>query len=599
MKFRISTITCSANLVSNSFKLFYHFFTSSNGKITTRLTKEECGQHLQSCKSIKQLKEIHTQIFKFGFHQNKDVLQKLMVFCTNPSTGNLYYAEKTFHYIQNPSLFVYNLLIKEFTKKGVLRKVVLLFDRLREDGLFPDNYTYPFVLKAIGRLGMVSDGRKIHGFIVRTGLEFDSYTRNSLMDMYSDLSSTESLRQLFEEMRDRDVVCWNILIAGYNKCRQFSDAVDVFRQMEQQGDVRPDEATVVSTLSACIVLEDLDLGKELHRYVEKELEFSVILGNALMDMYAKCGCLSLAHKVFDEMHIKNVISWTTIVSGYVNCGKLCEARELFDRILAKDVVLWTAMINGYVQFNCFDEALTLFEEMQVRRIKPDRYTVVALLTGCAQLGALEQGRWIHQYIENNNIVMDTVVSTSLINMYAKCGCIDKSLEIFRRVRKKDTASWTAIICAFAMNGQTNKALELFSEMQILGGKPDDITYIGVLSACSHGGLVEEGCWHFDSMKRICDIEPKIEHYGCLIDLLSRAGLLDEAERLIDKIPNANEEEFLPLWSSLLGACRIHNNVDMGERVSKRILGVEYSNSGVHSLAANLYAAVDRWEDVTK
>ncbi|KAF9614365.1 hypothetical protein IFM89_018240 [Coptis chinensis] len=522
-----------------------------------------------------------------------------MGICTNPDTGNLNYAERIFRYIQDPSLFIYNLLIKEFTKKNMLRKSVWLFAQLREDRLFPDYFTYPFVLKAIGRLQMVSDGRKIHGLIIATGLEFDSYTRNSLMDMYADFGHTNTLQRLFKETLDKDIICWNILLSGYTRCRKFSDALLVYRQMEKGNGVRPDEATVVITLSVCIALQNLELGKELHYYISKELEFTTVLGNALMDMYAKCGSLILARQVFDEMQIKNVISWTTIVSGYVNCGKLHEARELFERSPTKDVVLWTTMINGNVQFSHFDEALALFNDMQNRKVKPDKFTVVTLLTGCAQLGALEQGRWVHGYIEDNNVVMDVVVSTALIDMYAKCGCMDKSLEIFRRTKKKDTASWTALICGFAMNGQTNKALELFSQMEHCGGKPDDITFIGVLSACSHGGLVEEGCCYFDSMKRTHKIEPKIEHYGCLVDLFGRAGLLDEAERLIDTIPNFSDDVLLPLWSSLLGACRIHRNVHMGERVARRILGMESSNSGIHSLAANLYAAADRWEDVTK
>lgn len=202
----------------------------------------------------------------------------------------------------------------------------------------------------------------------------------------------------------------------------------------------------------------------------------------------KCGCLSIARQILDAMPTKNVICWTRMVSGYVNCGRLDEARDLFERGPVRDLVLWTAMINGYVQFNCVDEAVALFREMQSERIKPDKFTVVALLTGGSQLEALEQGKWIHGYIEENRITIDAVVGTALIDMYSKCGCIDKSLEIFHRLKKKDMASWTSIICGLAMNGQSIKALDLFSEMKRAGFRPDNIMLIGVLNACSHGGL---------------------------------------------------------------------------------------------------------------
>lgn len=522
-----------------------------------------------------------------------------MVCCTDPSIGNLHYAERIFNYIDIPGLFIYNLLIKAFTKNGSFGKAVLLFRQLREEGLSPDNFTYPFVFKAIGCLGEVREGEKVYGFVVKSGLEFDTYVCNSLMDMYAEVGRVQNLRQVFEEMPQRDVVSWNVLISGYVKCRRYEDAVDVFRRMQQQSSLRPNEATVVSTLSACIALKMLELGKEIHRYVREQLGFTIKIGNALVDMYCKCGHLSIAREIFNDMPIKTVICWTSMVSGYVNCGQLDEARELFERSPVRDVVLWTAMINGYVQFNRFDEAVALFREMQIKRVSPDRFTLVALLTGCAQLGTLEQGKWIHGYIDENKIMIDAVVGTALIEMYAKCGFIEKSLEIFNGLKEKDTASWTSIICGLAMNGKTSKALELFAEMEQTGVKPDDITFIGVLSACSHGGLVEEGRKHFRSMTAVYQIEPKLEHYGCLIDLLGRAGQLDEAEELIEKSPNVNNEVIVPLYGALLSACRTHGNVEMGERVAKRLVGIESGDSSVHTLLANIYASADRWEDVTK
>ncbi|KAK9947636.1 hypothetical protein M0R45_003251 [Rubus argutus] len=392
-----------------------------------------------------------------------------MVFCTHPSLGDLHYAQKVFNHIRTPGLFIYNVMIKALAKTSSFKSVIKLFRRLRKDRLLPDNFTYPFVFKAIGCLGEAQEGAKV-----------------------------------FDEMPERNIVCWNVTILGYVKCRRFGDALIVFWRMRNESNEKPDEATVVSTLWACTALEKLELGKEIDDYIRGELGLNAITGNALVNMYAKCGCLGEARKVFDEIPWKNVICWTSMVCGYVNC-------------------------------------VALFQEMQFRRVRVDKFTVVALLTGCAQLGALEQGKWIHWYIDENGIKIDTVVGTALIDLYAKCGCIDESVEIFNGMKEKDAATWTSIVCALAMNGKTSKALELFSEMKQVGIKPDNITFIGVLSACSHGGLVDGGRKFFNSMRKDCGIEPKLEHYGCLIDLLGRAGLLNEAEELIERIPSGKNK----------------------------------------------------------
>ncbi|KAI9157228.1 hypothetical protein LWI28_018804 [Acer negundo] len=545
------------------------------------------------------LKQIHAHMFQVGLHQDTQTLNKLMAFCTDPSLGNLFYAEKVFNCVKYPCLFIYNLMIKAYTKKGNFRKSLSFFNELRENGLSADNFTYPFVFKVIGCLREVKEGEKVHGHVVKTGLEFDVYVCNSIMDMYAVLGRIDRVKKLFDKMLERDVVSWNVLISGNVKCRRFEDALNFFQLMKRESILRPDEATVVSTLSACTALKSLELGEEIHLYVSTELGFTTIIGNALLDMYCKCGSLSVARKIFDEMSCKNVFCWTSMVSGYVTCGHLDDARDLFDRSPVKDIVLWTAMINGYVQYNRFDEAVSLFQDMQIRRVNPDKFIVVALLTGCAQLGALEQGRWIHGYIDENRITVDAVVGTALIEMYAKCGCIEKALEIFYHMKEKDTASWTSIICGLAMNGKVNKAIQMFTEMKQNGARPDDITFVGVLSACSHGGLIEEGCKLFTSMRETYQIEPKLEHYGCLIDLLGRAGLLDEAEELIKEIPNEKNEIIVPLYGALLSACRTYGNVKMGEQLAELLEKIESCNSSVHTLLANIYASADRWEDVTK
>ncbi|KAI3524526.1 hypothetical protein L1887_03184 [Cichorium endivia] len=562
-------------------------------------TNKTCIHLLKNCKTMNQLKQIQTQIFVLGLAQNVDAIKKIIVFSADPSVGNLCYAQRIFDRIETPPLLVYNVMIKAYTKSGDFRRVLCLFDQMRVDGLWPDNYTYPFVFKSIGCLRDVSTGKKIHGFVVKSGDEFDCYVCNSVMDMYGELGRIEDAKKVFDEMPERDSVSWNVLISGYVKCKKFEDAVSVYLQMREEESVKPEEATIVSTLSACIALKNLELGKEIHHYVTHHIGFTTKIGNTLVDMYCKCGCLNIARQIFDGLPKKNVICWTSMVSGYVNCGKLDEARLLFDRSPVKDIVLWTAMINGYVQFNYVDEAMILFQEMQKYKIKPDKFTVVALLTGCAQVGALEQGKWIHEYMNEHRIRIDAVCGTALIDMYAKCGCIEKSVEVFYGLHEKDTACWTSIICGLSLNGKSSKALQLFSEMKKLGFRPDDITFIGVLNACSHGGFVEIGWKYFESMKSVYGIEPKIEHYVCLIDLLGRAGLLKEAEKIVNKIPREKDEYLVPVYGCLLSACRLYGDVDMGEKLADRLMEIENGDSSIHTLLANIYASVGRWEDVKK
>ncbi|EOA37829.1 hypothetical protein CARUB_v10011411mg [Capsella rubella] len=500
--------------------------------------------------------------------------------------------------VQTPSLVMYNKMLKSLADSKSFTKVLALFGELRGQGLYPDSFTLPVVLKSIGRLRKVPEGEKVHGYAVKAGLEFDSYVSNSLMGMYAALGKIEITHKVFDEMPQRDVVSWNGLISSYVGHGRFEDAIAVFKRMSQESNLKADEGTIVSTLSACSVLKNLEIGERIHKYVVTEFEMSVKIGNALVDMFCKCGRLDKARAVFDSMRDKNVKCWTSMVSGYVSNGRIDEARELFERSPVKDVVLWTAMMNGYVQFNRFDEALELFRCMQIEGIRPDNFVLVSLLTGCAQTGALEQGKWIHGYIRENRVTVDKVVGTALVDMYAKCGCIETALEIFYEMKERDTTSWTSLIYGLAMNGMSGRALDLYYEMEHIGVRLDDITFVAVLTACNHGGFVEEGRRIFYSMPKVHKIQPKSEHCSCLIDLLCRAGSLHEAEDLIDKMRSENDETLVPVYCSLLSAARNYGNVKIAERVEEKLEKVEVSDSSAHTLLASVYASANRWEDVT-
>ncbi|EPS73045.1 hypothetical protein M569_01711 [Genlisea aurea] len=577
------------NLIFRS--LHRHFSSVSS----PRLTRKAYIQLLKGCKSMTHFYQIHALGFSHGLHDNIDVLHKVVAFAAD---ADLSYAEKVFKRVERPTLFIYNVLIKRFVKSGSFRKALHLFDELRLRGLWPDNYTYPFVCKAVAGLSSVAEGEKIHGFALKSGMLYDGYVCNSLLDMYGELGIHGCAGKLFDEMPLRDLVSWNVLISVFAKNNMPDHAIAVYKRMGSETALCPDEATVVSTLSACAAAKDIDLGRGIHKYVSTELGFTAIVQNALLDMYAKCGHLETARRIFDSVREKNVVCWTSMVSACANAGNLVEARALFERSPVRDVVMWTAMINGYVQFNMVDDAMALFRLMQNAKLEPDRYTLVALLTGCAHSGALEQGEWIHNYLIENRIPVDVVLGTALVEMYAKCGCLNESLRIFRRLDRRDTASWTSMIFALAMNGDVAESLEVFEEMIRAGIPPDDVAFIGVLTACSHGGLVDEGRRHFASMAETYGIEPKLEHYGCLIDLFGRAGLLDEAEKatamsMRSSGRDSNGIGVDSLYGALLGGCRKYENVDVAERVAKRVEG------GDKVLMSSIYAAASRWDDAVR
>ncbi|KAL6839510.1 hypothetical protein ACP4OV_030780 [Aristida adscensionis] len=489
-----------------------------------------------------------------------------------------------------------NVLIRTLARRASFARVMAVYYDLRARGLVADSFTYPFVLRAIGVLKLSVEGRKAHAAAVKTGFRWDAYTASSLMEMYTMLGRLDVARKLFDEMPQRMLVLWNMMMRCYVRCGRFAVAVELAEEMERSG-VMPDRVTLVTAVTACSRARDLSLGRRIHAYMDGVFGFSLPVANALLDMYSKNDCLDEAVKLFERMPERNIISWTILVSGYALAGKLDKARALFSQSTEKDLILWTAMINACVQHGSFEEALTLFREMQMQQVEPDRFTVVTLLTCCANIGALDQGEWIHQYAVSRKMKIDAVLGTALIEMYSKCGHVDKALDVFGRMQGRDAAAWTSIICGLATNGQASRSLELFEEMQRSNAKPDGITFIGVLNACCHGGLVGEGRRHFHAMKGVYQIEPRIEHYSCLVNLLGRAGLLDEAERLISNIPV--DKDTMPLFGALLTACKTHGNIEMSERLTKRIAEQDSQNPDVNVLISNVYATASRWEDAIR
>lgn len=329
--------------------------------------------------------------------------------------------------------------------------------------------------------------------------------------------------------------------------------------------------------------------------LRRGFETNLFVSNALVKAYWTLGSPELAGKVFDGMLERDMYSWNSMIGGHVAVGDMRSARELFDGMPARDVVSWTSIVAGYVQVGCFMEALDMFNDMQHTGVAPNEFTLTAVLAACANLVALDQGRWIHMYIERANIKINDRLLAGLIDMYSKCGEIEIALRIFNSNDsvKHGMRPWNAMLGGFAIHGLSDKAIQLFEKMKARNIAPNEVTFISLLSACSHGKLVDKGRLYFDSMKKIYGIDPKIEHYGCMVDLLGRAGLLKEAEEMISTMPMAPD---IAIWGALLGACRIYKDVEMGERIGKLINKLEPKQVGCQVLLANLYSGSRRWDE---
>nr|XP_028954940.1 pentatricopeptide repeat-containing protein At1g05750, chloroplastic-like [Malus domestica] len=372
-------------------------------------------------------------------------------------------------------------------------------------------------------------------------------------------------------------------------------------QSHRRAGVEPNHVTFVTLLSGCahFPAKGVQFGPSLHAYARKlELDTNnVMVGTAVIDMYAKCGGVDFATLVFDGLDVKNSMSWNTMIDGYMKNGKVSNAVELFEKMLNRDAVSWTMLIGGFVKKGQFEQALEWFRaEMHLVGVEPDYVTIIAVNAACADLGTLGLGLWLNHFVMKRDFKDNVRISNSLVDMYSRCGCIGFARQVFENMLERTLVSWNSMIVGFAVNGHAKEALEFFNLMQKKGLKPDGVSFTGALTACSHAGLVDEGLHYFDNMKGVHRITPRIEHYGCIINLYSRAGRLEDALGVIENMPMKLNEVVL---GSLLADCRTIGNVSLAERLMKYLSVVDPSVDSNYVLLANIYAAAGRWDGANK
>ncbi|KAK1282292.1 putative pentatricopeptide repeat-containing protein [Acorus calamus] len=546
---------------------------------------------------MREFKQIHSHMIRTGLIDRPSDRYRMVAFCCSPTVGDMNYARLLFDDIPDPDPFLWNTMIKGHASSGSSDSALSVYLDMLASDTRPDGYTLPFLLRAFtSREAASAFVRAIHSHAVRFGFGSNAFVVNALIHTYSLCGRIDDARVLFDKSANRDAVTWNALMSGYNRCKRFAESLGLFVEMEREG-IAPTSVTLVSVLSACTGSRDLDFGRRVHQCItDHSIETNLILDNALIDMYATCGEAEAALEIFKDMKSRDVISWTAVVRGLANSGQLERAREFFDQTPERDFVLWTAMIDGYVRAGHYREALEIFQEMQAEKVRPDGFTMVSVLTACAHLGALEMGEWVRAYIEKNKIKIDVYVGNALIDMYSKCGNVESAITVFEKLSRKDKFTWTAMITGLAVNGRAEEALRLFSRMIRASVKPDEITYIGVLSACTHAGFVERGRQYFSSMIAQHGIVPSVTHYGCMVDLLGRAGHLREALEMIENMPTRPNSV---VWGALLGGCRIHRDIKTAEMAAERMLELEPDNVTVYVVLSNIYSICGRLEDVKR
>ncbi|KAL2254104.1 UNVERIFIED_CONTAM: putative pentatricopeptide repeat-containing protein [Sesamum indicum] len=475
--------------------------------------------------------------------------------------------------------------------------------------------------------------KKLHSRIISDpNLHSDTSLAIKLMRAYAARGKPEVTRKIFDRISQRNNVICNVMIRSYVNNHFYRDAILMYKSMLASG-IMSDHYTLPCVLKACSASDDLRFGLQIHcPAVKKGLDLTLFTGNGLVAMYGKCGNLEDAKRVLDEMPCRDIVSWNSMVAGYAQNGRFDEALEvckemeslgvkpnpgtmaslspavtntskenvmfmkkIFLGMSKEELVAWNVMIAVYANNSMSTEAVDLYLQMETNGTEPDAITIASVLPACGDLSAVSLGKQIHEYVEMRGLKPNLSIENALIDMYAKCGCLVEARKVFDEMQIKDVISWTSMMSAYGRSGKGQEAIELFSKMQDLGLAPDSIAFVSILSACSHAGLLSEGRNYYRLMTEEYKIVPRLEHYTCMVDLLGRAGRLDEAYTHIKQMPMEPNDR---VWGALLSACHVYNNMDIGVVAADHLFQLAPQQSGYYVLLSNIYAKAGRWKDVT-
>ena len=526
-----------------------------------------CGKH----KDIVKARKLHSHILENKlFLKNPCIHNAILGMYTK--CGEIEEAQEVFEKLPIRNIVSWNTLISGYTLCSRNHEALDCFKRMiRDDGFTPNAVTFLCVLKACGSTGLLEAGQQIHQMVTaqRGLLRKNVKLGNALVDMYAKCGMIHKAQEVFHDLPVHDVISWNSLISGYAEHGLRDEALDCLMHMQHEG-ISPNGTTLVCLLKACHGSESLAMGEKIHSEAVKTglLGKSVVLGNAIIDMYVKCNMLEKGKGVFE------------------------------DELLERDTASWNTMINGYSRHGLDHEAVGLFLRMQEERLSPpNAITFVCVLKACGSIGALEMGEEIHSEVSKGGVIKRNIIlGNALVDMYAKCGMLGHAQQVFDELPVRDTASWNALIAGYAQFGLSKMVFCLFMEMNVQNVVPDLITFLVLLNTCSHSGLVEEGQVMFDGMHDVYQLPPTVEHYACMVDLFSRAGYFEKAVLEIEKV---SAFERLPLWWSLLGACSKWLNVEVGKWAFEQAVEVDQKCADTYICMRNIYAAAGMLNEAEK
>ncbi|CAJ1937985.1 unnamed protein product [Sphenostylis stenocarpa] len=507
-------------------------------------------------------RQIHGYVLRRGFDIDVSVVNGIIDFylkCHKVKTG-----QKLFDQLVDKDVVSWTTMIAGCMQNSFHGDAMGLFVEMVRKGWKPDAFGCTSVLNSCGALQAREKGRQVHAYAIKVNIDNDDFVKNGLIDMYAKCDSLIHARKIFDLLTAINVVSYNAMIEGYSRQNKLVEALDLFHEMRLSLSP-PTLLTFVSLIGLSASLFFVKLSRQIHGLIIKYgASLENFAGSALIDVYSKCSCIGDAKLVFEEVY-------------------------------DKDIVVWNAMFSGYNQQLENEESLKLYKDMQISRLKPNEFTFAAVITAASNMASLRHGQQFHNQVIKMGLHDDPFVTNSLVDMYAKCGSIEEAHKTFSSTNQRDIACWNSMISTYAQHGEAAKALEVFENMIKEGAKANYVTYVSVLSACSHAGLLDLGFHYFESMSQF-GVEPGIDHYACMVSLLGRAGKIYEAKEFIEKMPI---KPAAVVWRSLLSACRVLGHVELGKYAAEMAISCDPTDSGSYILLSNIFASKGMWTNVRR